>query len=162
MMWQCEQCGQWIREGIFNQEGSFCNEHCRACYRLPASVLVGQYLIAAGMLALGSQLSRKLRSLSGRPQRPQRPAGQHRFTVEIEADGEFVGTVESMVGLELQRRPIQGSGSNRYELAGTGVSVWVSPVSRNDRVRVRLLKNGETVMARNIQAFQGRVVLASQ
>lgn len=135
-------------------------EPCGVETSSPKQLQVGQYLLAAGILTLGARLREHLNLANAAT--PRLASGHHVYSVEVLSDGEFTGTLETRIGDALHRRPIQGELKGRYELTGNSISVWVSPLSRQHGVRVRLLKNGEPVLSRHIQAFQGRVVLVAQ
>jgi hypothetical protein len=118
------------------------------------------------MLALGARIGQSY--LTRTAERPRYvpevralPPGRNRFAIEVHTDGEFVGTIDATVDGKNYRRPIEGNGAARFEVAANTLSVWVRPTGRHDSLRIDVTRNGEPVGSRVVKPFQGRTVIAS-
>jgi hypothetical protein len=176
MINECHQCGEWVVNGLGhnNEYGQFCQQDCFLDFadqhRLPVEAgeeeQIGGFLLAVGMLALGARIGQSY--LTRTAERPRYvpevralPPGRNRFAIEVHTDGEFVGTIDATVDGKNYRRPIEGNGAARFEVAANTLSVWVRPTGRHDSLRIDVTRNGEPVGSRVVKPFQGRTVIAS-
>lgn len=176
MINECHQCGEWVVNslGHNNEFGQFCQAECFLEFadehRLQVDTgeeQLGGFLLAVGMLALGARIGQ---TYLARPnvEAPRHieeirslPPGRNRFAIEVQADGEFVGSIDAVVDGQTYRRSVEGVGCARFEVAATTLSVWMRPTARHDSLRIEVMKNGEPVGTRTVKPFQGRVVIAS-